>query len=277
MRDRVALMAWSLNFPFARARLSRRNGVEYSSGQLAIAAWRDGADRMRRRDFVRRCVATGVAIAWPLALHARTETARIGFIGSELRLKQFRHGLQELSLREGRDVIIAWRPNDPTDALPRVVAELLALKVDVIVASGSLAVDAARKATRTIPIVMTGSSAPVGTGFVASPARRGRNITGLSLQSPELSGKRLQFLKDATNGLSRLAVLYNPDDPAVVFSLNGTQSAAQELGIRVDVVEVRRPEQPEEAFAAAPPPPCEAMVALPASLVTRYAGRIAEL
>src|SRR5262249_21683542 len=114
-----------------------------------------GPDHMRRRDFVRGCVAAAATAAWPLALRARTaEAARIGFIGSELRLKQFRQGLQELSLREGRDLVIAYRPNDPTEALPRVVAELLALKVDVIVASGSLAVDAARKATRTIPIVM---------------------------------------------------------------------------------------------------------------------------
>jgi putative ABC transport system substrate-binding protein len=232
---------------------------------------------MRRRDFV--SLVGAAAAAWPFALHARerNEPASVGFIGSDHRLAQFRRGLSELAYVEGRDVVIVSRPSDPTEGLPRAAAELVALKVDVIVAAGSLAVRAAQQATRTIPIVMTGSSAPVGTGFVDSLAHPGHNITGLSLQSPELSGKRLQFLRETIGTLSRLALLHNPDDPAVVFSLNGTETAARELGMATTTVEVRRLEDFEGAFAAAVESKCEAIMALPASLVTRYAGRAAEL
>jgi ABC-type uncharacterized transport system substrate-binding protein len=234
---------------------------------------------MRRRDFISALGAAATMAAWSSALAARErgEIARVGFIGSEHRLAQFLRGLAELGYVEERDVVIAHRANDPTDGLPRAAAELVALKVDVIVASGSLAVHAAQQATRTIPIVMTGSSAPVGTGFVESLARPGHNITGLSLQSPELSGKRLQFLKETIGRLSRLAVLYNPDDPAVVFSLKGTHAAARELGIAIESLEVRRPEDLDGAFRAAVEKNSEAMVVLPASLVTRYADRVAAL
>jgi putative ABC transport system substrate-binding protein len=219
------------------------------------------------------------AAAWPFALQARErhEAARVGFIGSEHRLAQFRRGLSELAYVEVRDVVITYRSSDPTEALPRAAAELVALKVEVIVAAGSLAVRAAQQATRTIPIVMTGSSAPVGTGFVESLAHPGRNITGLSLQSPELSAKRLQFLRETIGTLSRLAVLHNPDDPAVVFSLKGTEAAARELGIASARLEVRGPEDFDGAFAAATEKKCEAMMVLPASLVTKYASRVAEL
>jgi putative ABC transport system substrate-binding protein len=232
---------------------------------------------MRRRDFLR--VMGVAAAAWPAALQARdrNEVARVGFIGSEHRLTQFRRGLAELGYVEGRDVVITSRPSDPAEGLPRAAAELVALKVDVIVAAGSLAVRAAQQATRTIPIVMTGSSAPVGTGFVESLAHPGHNITGLSLQSPELSGKRLQFLRETIGTLSRLAVLHNPDDPAVVFSLKGTEAAARDLGIATAIFEARTLEDFDRAFAAAVERKCEAVMVLPASLVTRYAGRVAEL
>src|SRR5262245_5497625 len=143
---------------------------------------------MRRRDFI---LFVGCAAAWPLAGHARAPngTVLIGFLGSDRRLEKFRQGLGDLGYVEGRDLVIEYRPSDPADRLPGFAAELVALNADVIVAGGSLAVRAAQQATRTIPIVMTGTSDPVGTGFVASLARPGGNITGLSLLSPELSGK----------------------------------------------------------------------------------------
>src|SRR5262247_4205504 len=138
--------------------------------------------------------------AWPLAAHARAPNGmvRIGFLGLERRLEKFRQGLHDLGYVEGRDIVIEYRPSDPADRLPGFAAELVALKADVIVAGGSLAVRAAQQATRTIPIVMTGTSDPVGTGFVASLARPGGNITGLSLLFPELSGKRLELLSEIT-------------------------------------------------------------------------------
>jgi len=147
----------------------------------------------------------------------------------------------------------------------------------VIVAGGSLAVRAAQQATRTIPIVMTGTSDPVGTGFVASLARPGGNITGLSLLSSELSGKRLELLREIIKDFSRLAILLNPDDPAVVFSLRETEKAARVLGMEISLVEARRGEDLDGAFALIAKMRPEALVILPASLMTKYAARIAEL
>src|SRR5262245_17705587 len=144
---------------------------------------------MRRREFIQLLGAA--AVAWPLAARARAPNgmALIGFLGLERRLETFRQGLRDLGYVEGRDIVIEYRPSDPADRLPRFATELVALNADVIVAGGSLAVRAVQRATRTIPIVMTGTSDPVGTGFAASLARPGGNITGLSLLSPELSGK----------------------------------------------------------------------------------------
>jgi putative ABC transport system substrate-binding protein len=124
---------------------------------------------------------------------------------------------------------------------------------------------------------MTGSSDPVGTGFVASLARPGGNITGLSLLSPELSGKRLTLLREIIKDLSRLAILLNPDDPAVVFSLRETEKAAQALRIEMSLVEARSGENLDSAFALIAKKQPEALVILPASLMTRYAARIARL
>ena len=230
---------------------------------------------MQRREFITLLGTT--ALAWPLAACAPKGMARIGFLGLERRLEKFRQGLGDLGYVEGRDIVIEYRPSDPADRLPGFAAELVALKSDVIVAGGSLAVRAAQQATRTIPIVMTGTSDPVGTGFVASLARPGGNITGLSLLSPELSGKRLALLREITKDLSRLAILLNPDDPAVVFSLRETEKAARTSGIEISLVEARGGKDLDGAFASIAKIRSEALVILPASLMTRYAARIAEL
>ena len=230
---------------------------------------------MKRRGFI--TLFSGAA-AWPLAAWAqRQRTRHIGFLGPERRLNKMRQGLGDLGYVEGQDIVVEYRSSDHADRLPSFAAELVALKVDVIVASGSLAVRAAQQATRSIPIVMTGSSDPVGTGFVASLAHPGGNITGLSLQSPELSGKRLGLLKEIVAGLSLVAVLSDPDDPPVVFSLRETKDAAQALGIELQFVEARRPEDFENAFASLTARQPGALVVLPASIMTRYARRIAEL
>src|SRR5262245_2389517 len=230
---------------------------------------------MRRRDIITFLGAT--ALAWPVAACAPKGTARIGFLGLDRRLEKFRQGLGDLGYVEGRDFVIEYRPSDPADRLPGFAAELVALKSDVIVAGGSLAVRAAQQATRTIPIVMTGTSDPGGTGFVASLARPGGNITGLSLQSPELSGKRLALLREIIKDLSRLAILLNPDDPPVVFSMQETEKAARALGMEISPVEARSGEDLDGAFALIAKIRPEALVILPASLMTRYAARIAEL
>jgi putative tryptophan/tyrosine transport system substrate-binding protein len=229
---------------------------------------------MQRREFITLLGAT--ALAWPLAARARAPK-RIGFLGLERRLEKFRQGLRDLGYVEGRSIVIEYRPSDPADRLPGFAAELVALNVDVIVAGGSLAVRAAQQATSTIPIVMTGTSDPVGTGFVASLARPGGNITGLSLLSPELSGKRLELLRQITKDPSRLAILLNPDGPAVVSSLRETEKAARASGMEISLVEARSGEDLDGAFALIAKIQPEALVILPASLMTRYAARIAEL
>jgi putative tryptophan/tyrosine transport system substrate-binding protein len=232
---------------------------------------------MRRREFIAFLAVT--ALAWPLAARARGPNgmARIGFLGLERRLEKFRQGMRDLGYVEKRDIVIEYRPSDPADRLPGFAAELVALNADVIVAGGSLAVRAAQQATRTIPIVMTGTSDPVGTGFVASLARPGGNITGLSLLSPELSAKRLELIKEITKGFSRLGILLNPDDPAVVFSSSQTEKAARASGMEIRLVEARKGEDLDGAFALIAEIRPEALVILPASLVTKYAARIAQL
>src|SRR5437870_61837 len=230
-----------------------------------------------RREFI--TVLSATALAWPLAARARTPNGMvlIGFLGLERRLEKFRQGLRDLGYVERRDLVIEYRPSDPADRLPGFAAELVALDADVIVAGGSLAVRAAQQATRTIPIVMTGTSDPVGTGFVASLARPGGNITGLSLLSPELSGKRLELLRELTGDLSHLAILMNPDDPAAVFSLRETEKAARASGMKISLVEARSGGDLDGAFALIVKIRPEALVILPASFMTRYAARIAEL
>ena len=232
---------------------------------------------MQRREFITFVGAT--VLAWPCVAQTRAPSGvvRIGFLGLQRRLEKFRQGMADLGYVERRDIVIEYRPSDPSDRLPSLAAELVALNVDVIVAGGSLAVRAAQQATRKIPIVMTGTSDPVGTGFVASLARPGGNITGLSLLSPELSGKRLQLLREMTKSLSRLAILLNPDDPAVVFSLRETEKAARASGMEINLVEARHREDLDGAFALVTNIRPEALVILPASLMTRYAERIAEL
>src|SRR5258708_37238429 len=149
---------------------------------------------MRRRAFTTRL--GGGAAAWPLAARAQQagRARRIGVLVPPIRLDAIRQGLRDLGYVEGRNILIEYRPSQPADRLPGFAAELVGLKVDLIVAGGSQAVQAAQQATKTIPIVMV-SSDPIGTGFVASLARPGGNITGQSMPDPELSGKRLQLVK----------------------------------------------------------------------------------
>jgi len=231
---------------------------------------------MKRRGFIG--LLGGTAAAWAAAAWAqqRDRTRHIGFLGPERRLKKLQQGLGDLGYVEDRDIVVEYRPSDRPDRLSGFAAELVALKVDVIVASGSLAVRAAQQATRSIPIVMTGTSDPVGSGFVSSLAHPAGNITGMSLQNPELSGKRLEFLKRLVAGLSSVAVLSNPDDPPVVFSLRETKEAAKALGLELQSAEARKPEDFEGAFASVTRMQPGALLILPGSIMTRNAERIAE-
>jgi putative tryptophan/tyrosine transport system substrate-binding protein len=155
------------------------------------------------------------------------------------RIEAFRHGLRDLGYVEGRTITLEARFADgQADRLPALVAELVRLPVDVLVVDGTIAIRAAQHATTTIPIVMAVSSDPVGAGLVASLARPGGIITGLAGLAPELSGKRLELLKEAVPTLSRVATLWHRDAPMAPVLLKETQAAAQALGLQLHALEV---------------------------------------
>jgi putative ABC transport system substrate-binding protein len=183
---------------------------------------------------------------------------RIGFLtGSSLssqlaRNEAFRQSLRELGYVEGKDILIEWRPyegnRDPQRAF---AAELVRLKVDVIVAVGSGDIQTAKEATSTIPIVMMVGGDPVASGFVASLARPGGNITGLATLRPELSGKRLELLKEIVPNLSRVAFIASPANRDYVNEKKEVELAAAALAIKMRVLEITTPKDVETAFQTA--------------------------
>jgi len=179
---------------------------------------------------------------------------RIGYLGlgsgpteSEAEFKQ---RLRDLGWVEGQNVAIEYRwAANQMDRLPILAEELVHLKVDVIVAPATPAVEAARKATKTIPIIMTGAADPIASGFVKSLAQPGGNITGLSLQMPERAGKWLELLKEINPKLSRVAFLAHGGDPALKFFLKETQDVAPKLGIHLQPVVIEDLERLDAAFS----------------------------
>lgn len=206
---------------------------------------------MRRRDFIR--VIGGIAAAWPLAARAQqAKLPTIGFLGtvkqSAWPIEAFDKRLRELGWIEGQTITIEYRWAEGSgERITAFVAEFVRTKVDVIVTGGN-AVSAAKQATSTIPIVFAVAVDPVGSGFVDSLARPGSNVTGLSLQSPELVGKRLELLRTTVPGQRRLAVMANVGYPAAKHELAQVQAAAEALGFEVVVLEIRRAEDIKPAF-----------------------------
>lgn len=190
----------------------------------------------------------------------------------------FLQGLRELGYVEGQNVVIERRYyEERTERLPAVAAELVRLQVDVIVAAGGPPPHAAKDATSTIPIVMTNHGDPVGSGLVASLARPGGNVTGLSIVAPELRGKQLQLLKEAIPRLSRVAVLSNPTHPAHALSLREAEVAARSLEVRLQVLEARAPSEFASAFSAATQQRAGALIVLGDPMFFGERARIAEL
>ena len=175
-------------------------------------------------------------------------TATQGTIGHLI--AAFRQGLRELGYVEGKTVILEVRlAEGAVERLPPLARELVALKPDIIVASNDAAIASVRRETQTIPIVMAISSDPAGAGFVASLARPGRNVTGLSTLSPELSGKRLELLREVVPGLSRVAFLWNPDSRGNLLDYKETEGVARSLHVELQSVEVSRVEDLDRAFS----------------------------
>jgi putative ABC transport system substrate-binding protein len=171
--------------------------------------------------------------------------------GSRANRQTVKQGLRELGYVEGKSFILERRyAEGKADRLSELAAELVRIKVDVIVASTDASILAVKQETETIPIVMAASTDPVGTGFVASLARPGGNVTGLSIMSPELSGKRLELLSEVVPGISRVAFLWNPDIRGALFEYKETESAARARRLQLYSFETRRGEDLERAFAA---------------------------
>ena len=206
-------------------------------------------DRVQRRDFL---IAVGALLAAPLAAEAQqaAKVARIGYLSPNLAASPhlrdaFLQGLRDLGYVEGRNVVIEYRDAEgKLERLPALAAELVALKVDVILAEGARSAPVAMQATTTIPIVFAAAGDPVGSGLVTSLARPGGNVTGLAGIDPELVGKRLELLKQAVPGVSQVAVLRQPT--ALVRThgkghAEGADVAAQTMGVQPQFVEARGP------------------------------------
>jgi putative ABC transport system substrate-binding protein len=241
---------------------------------------------MHRRTFL---AGTGtVLLAAPLAPEAQqaAKVARIGFLATNLAANShlpdaFRQGLRDLGYVEGRNVLIEYRDAEgKLDRLPALAAELVALKVDVIVAPNTPAALAAQQTTRTLPIVFIGVGEPVRSGLVTTLARPGGNVTGLSVISPELVGKWLELLKQAVPGVSRVAALRQPgamDDRTEKDMLEGADVAARKLGVRLQFVEARGPADFQRAFSDMARARAGALTVRPAPMFMSERRRLVDL
>jgi putative tryptophan/tyrosine transport system substrate-binding protein len=235
----------------------------------------------------RRCIrllitlALGFLVA-PLAADAEppANVPRIGFLSPSSPPNRgadvFRHALRQLGWVEGQNLAIEYRwAHGRYEQLPLLAAELVRLPVQVLVTISTPAVQAAKQATMTLPIVMLFVSDAVHEGLVASLARPGGNLTGLSSAYDELIGKRLELLKETVPGLSRLAILHNPLFPGTTLAVGETQAVAQKLGVTPHVVEVQDPSELAHAFTAMTSARAEALMVLADPLLLMYAGGIA--
>ena len=204
---------------------------------------------MRRREFI---ALLGAGAAWPLTARSQpARTYRIGVLGSENApvWEGLRQGLRDLGYDDGRNVTIEWRWSEGRAERLRVLAgELVDQKVDVVVTSGTQAAWAAKQATTTIPIVMANASYPDKIGLVAAYARPGGNVTGLSNVAPELMGKRLDLLKEIVPKTARVAVFVDLGNPIAPLAFQELLAAAAVIGMKIEPVDVRNPDDFSSAF-----------------------------
>ena len=239
---------------------------------------------MKKKITVRALGAALFALCSSAAAQQPTKIPRIGYLSgpsrstSPARLNAFRQGLRELSYVEGKNILIEYRyAEGKLDRLPALAAELVSLKIDIIVTPGPAPTRAAKEATSTIPIVMAQDPDPVGNGFVASLARPVGNITGLATLAPELSGKQLELLKEVVPRLSRVAVFGNSKEPATPQLLKEAELAATAFKMKLQYVDLLTPKDIETAFRAAGKGRAEALLVLGAFLFNPHRAQIAEL
>ena len=243
-------------------------------------------DRLQRRDFL---IAAGALLAAPLAAEAQqaSKVARIGFLAANLGAnthlhEAFRQGLRDLGYVEGRNLVLEYRDAEgKLEQLPALAAELVALKVDVIVTGGGTPTAlAAKQATRTLPIVFASAPDPVMDGLVTSLARPGGNVTGSAALSPELVAKCLEQLKQAVPGVSRVAVLWHPGaagESTGKDMLKSVEGAARALEVRLQLVEAQGPADFDRAFSDMTRARAQALTVLPSVMFFSERRRLAGL
>jgi putative ABC transport system substrate-binding protein len=225
-----------------------------------------------------------LAISLPASAQQPAKVPRIAYLGATsltanaARVEAFRQGLRELGYVEGKNIIIELRSAEgEQDRLPALVAELVRLKIDIIVSAGPSVTRAAKAATTTIPIVMAQESDPVRTGFVASLARPGGNITGLSTLAPELSGKQLELLKEIVPKLSRVAVIGSSTEPGYAQVVKEMELAAKAFKVRLQYLGVLNSKDIETAFRAASKERADAVLTLTSLVLNSHRAQVLEL
>jgi putative ABC transport system substrate-binding protein len=225
-----------------------------------------------------------LAIAVVAEAQQPKKVPRVGYLGSlplsafVSRIEAFREGLRELGYVEGKNIVIEWRSAEgKLDRLPALAAELVALKVDIIVSASPTTTRSIKEATSTIPIVMAQDSDPVASGFAASLAHPGGNLTGLSTLLPEVSSKRLEILKETVAKLARLAVLGASTTPGTLQSLKETEIAAAAFKVQIHFLDVLEPKDIEAAFRAAAKDRVDAVLVLGGPFILSNRTQIATL
>jgi putative ABC transport system substrate-binding protein len=243
---------------------------------------------MRRRQFI---TLLGGAAAWPLGAHAQQagKVNRIGFLvtgaldsaEAQAILDAFRQGLRERGYVEGQDIVIEYRGADrKMERFPELATELVRLNLDLIVAAVTPAARAVREATSTIPIVVPNMGDPVGDGLVASLARPGGNITGMTFLGPELAAKRLELLKQALPTISRVAALWHPGvygESTTREMIRKMEAAARTLLVQLQLVEVREAAEFDQAFLAMVSERADALIVLPSPMFFNERRHIVDL
>src|SRR6266481_1204142 len=242
--------------------------------------------RAMRRNLMSRTISSLVAILILASIHLAEaqqpkKVPRIGFlftaspVAFRSRIDALRQGLRDLGYIEGQNIVIEYRyAEGKQDLAIELAAELIRLKVDLIVASSTPGILAIKKVSSTVPIVFTSISDPVTSGLVASLARPGGNMTGLTIFGPELSGKRLELLKESFPKITRVATLWNPDAEVNVFK--ATQAAASSLGLQLQSLEVRTANDFDSAFEAATKERAQALLTIPTPVVNVNQARIVQ-
>jgi putative ABC transport system substrate-binding protein len=227
------------------------------------------------------------ALSAPLAVEAQPtgKVYRIGYLGagsatvSQPSVEAFREGLRELGLVEGQNIVIDYRfAEGGFDRLPDLAAELVRLRVDVIMAGPTAPAVAAKNATGTIPIVVAGVGDPVELGLIASLARPGGNVTGLSFSvGMDIFGKGLELLREAVPTFRRVAILSNPANPSHALAITNAKAAAGSLGVQLQLLEAREPNQFDAAFAAMAKGRVDALLVLADGMFIFHRARLADL